>query len=139
MAAKEIGWHRVTRLDPASPPKWLDRLPKQADLLIWHHEAFTLPQGAVPLYASVHCAVQMFAIGNAVATVSHPEVTAPMLERWLEVYGYDIEPVSASVQSADQIRQHLPLRCAQMHGTFSDLLYEAWIDRVRQRQASAVS
>jgi GMP synthase-like glutamine amidotransferase len=137
MAAKEIGWHRVTRLDAGNAPKWLDRLPGQADVLIWHHEAFTLPQGAVPLYSSAHCPVQVFAIGNTVATVSHAEVTAPMLEQWLHIYGYDIEPVSPSVQPADRIREQLAQRCAQMHGAFTDLLYEAWIDRLHERAASA--
>jgi GMP synthase-like glutamine amidotransferase len=137
MAAKEIGWHRVTRLDPGDAPNWLDRLPGQADVLIWHHEAFTLPQGAVPLYSSEHCPVQVFAIGNTVATVSHPEVTAPMLERWLEVYGYDIEPVSESVQPADRIREQMTQRCTRMHATFTDLLYEAWIGQVCDRQGIA--
>jgi hypothetical protein len=46
--------------------------------------------------------------------------------------------VSVSVQPADRIRERLWQRCAQMHGTFTDLLYEAWIGRVRQRHASAL-
>jgi GMP synthase-like glutamine amidotransferase len=131
MAAKEIGWHRVRRLDNPVARDWLEAVPDSVELLIWHHEAFTLPPGAAPLLSGEHCAEQAFAIGNTVATVAHPEVTERMVQDWLRIYGYDIEPLSASVQGIGRIRERLAERCAAMHRTFTDRLYDSWIARVQ--------
>ena len=70
-------------------------------------------------------------LGNTVATVAHPEVTTEMLEEWLTIYGYDIEPPSPSVQPIERIRERLAERCATMHRLFTDRLYDAWFARVR--------
>ncbi len=131
MAAKEIGWHPVRRLDNPVAREWLGAVPESFELLIWHHDAFTLPPGAVPLYSSEHCPEQAYAIGNTVATVAHPEVTSEMLQEWLRIYGFDIEANGASVQSIEQIQERLPERCAAMHRAFTDRLYDVWIARVR--------
>ena len=130
MAAKEIGWHLVERIENPVARDWLGSVPASFELLVWHHEAFSLPPGASPLYSSSHCAEQAYAIGNAVATVAHPEVTGPMLEEWLRIYGYDIDQPSPSVQRPEQIRERLAERCAAMHRVFTDRLYDAWLARV---------
>jgi GMP synthase-like glutamine amidotransferase len=131
MSAKEIGWHPVHRADNPVARDWLEAVPESVELLIWHHEAFTLPPGASPLLSGEHCAEQAYAIGNTVATVAHPEVTGRMLEDWLRIYGHDIEPLSPSVQGIGRIRERLGERCAAMHRTFTDRLYDSWIARVQ--------
>jgi GMP synthase-like glutamine amidotransferase len=131
MPQKEIGWHEVRKLDNPVARDWLGAVPDRLDIFIWHHDAFTLPPGAAPLYSSQHCPAQAFALDNAVATVAHPEVTTAMLEQWLSIYGYDIEPVSPSVQPIERIRERLAARCAMMHRLFTDRLYDAWLARVR--------
>ena len=131
MPDKEIGWHEVRKLDNPIAQEWLRAMPDRVEIFIWHHEAFSLPPGAAPLYSSTHCPVQAFAFGNTIATVAHPEVTTAMAEEWLSIYGYDIEPVSARVQPIDQIRERLAERCATMHCLFTDRLYDAWLARVR--------
>jgi GMP synthase-like glutamine amidotransferase len=138
MPSKEIGWHAVHKLDNPGAREWLGAVPERFELLIWHHDAFTLPPGAYPLLSSRYVAQQAYAIGNTVATVAHPEVTAPMLEEWLRIYGYDIEPNGGSTQTVAQIRERLPERCATMHREFTDRLYDVWLARVLARnQASA--
>jgi GMP synthase-like glutamine amidotransferase len=131
MPAKEIGWHEVRKLDNPIAREWLCATPDRFEIFIWHHDAFSLPPGAAPLYSSAHCPTQAFALGNTVATVAHPEVTTAMLEEWLSIYGYDVEPVSESVQPIEQIRERLAERCATMHQLFTDRLYDAWLTRVR--------
>jgi GMP synthase-like glutamine amidotransferase len=131
MAAKEIGWYEVSKLDNPIAREWLRAMPDRFEIFIWHHDAFTVPPGAAPLYSSAYCPMQAFALGNTVATVAHPEVTTAMLEEWLRIYGYDIEPVSASVQPIERIRERLAERCATMHRLFTDRLYDAWLARVR--------
>jgi GMP synthase-like glutamine amidotransferase len=130
MPDKEIGWHDVRRHDNPSAREWLRQVPDRFEIFIWHHEAFSLPPGAAPLYSSEHCVEQAYAIGNTVATVAHPEVTTEMLEQWLRIYGHDISPVSARVQPIELIRERLAERCSSMHRIFTDRLYDAWLARV---------
>ena len=131
MPNKEIGWHEVGKLDNPVAREWLRAMPDRFEIFIWHHDAFSLPPGAAPLYASAHCPMQAFALGNTVATVAHPEITTEMMEEWLSIFGYDIEPVSPSVQPVERIRERLAERCATMHRLFTDRLYDAWLARVR--------
>jgi GMP synthase-like glutamine amidotransferase len=130
MPAKEIGWYKVTRNESAESGAWLKKVPLEFEILIWHHDAFTLPPGAMPLYSSTYCPDQAFVLGNTLATVAHIEVTAPLLQKWLDIYGYDIEPISASVQPIEDIRQSLGARVQHMHATLTDHLYEHWLARV---------
>lgn len=130
MPAKEIGWYKVTRSEGAESDGWLAGVPSEVEILIWHHDAFTLPPGAAPLYSSAYCPDQAFVIGNTLATVAHIEVTVPLLQDWLHIYGYDIEPISDSVQSIEDIRQSLEARVKRMHATLTDRLYEQWLSRV---------
>lgn len=130
MPNKEIGWMEVVQCDNEAARSWLGDAPDTVEIFIWHHEAFTLPQGAMPLYSSAYCKEQAYALGNSVATVAHPEVTAELLEDWLRIYGYDIEPIVPSVQPIEAIRDGLAERCAAMHRRFTDRLYDSWMARV---------
>jgi GMP synthase-like glutamine amidotransferase len=134
MPAKEIGWHKVARARSQVADTWLEGVPDEFEILIWHHDAFTLPQGAAPLYSSSFCADQAFVIGNTLATVAHIEVNAPTLREWLDVYGDDVQPVSASVQRVDQILHRLEDRVQHMHAIVTDRLYARWLERVRETE-----
>jgi len=130
MPAKEIGWYQVTRSKRAEAEAWLSEVPDQFEILIWHHDAFTLPPGAVPLYSSQFCPDQAFVLGNTLATVAHIEVTTPLLREWIDIYGSDIAPVSESVQPVEQVLDRIEGRVARMHATVTDRLYERWLSRV---------
>lgn len=134
MPAKEIGWHRVVRNGNPVADAWLAGLPDAFEILIWHHDAFTLPHGAVSLYSSRYCPDQAFVLGNTLATIAHIEATAPLLRDWLHIYGDDIHPVSASVQSIEQLRHRLDERVQHMHATVTDRLYACWLSRVREAE-----
>lgn len=129
MASKEIGWHTVTLLDNAARHDWLAGVPGSLDILMWHHDAFTLPAGATPLYRSRFCPNQAFVIDNMIATVAHIELTSDMLRKWLDIYGYDLEPVSDSVQSVEEVGRDLNARVAAMH-SLTDAVYDEWLSRV---------
>ena len=131
MPAKEIGWYEVLKCDNPIAQDWLGAVPERFEILIWHHDAFSLPPGAAPLYSSEHCPEQAYALGNTVATVAHAEVTAHMLEEWLRIYGYDLDGSAPSVQPIEQFRERLVERCYAMHSIFTDRLYDAWLARVR--------
>ncbi|ODA66709.1 glutamine amidotransferase [Methyloligella halotolerans] len=126
MSQKEIGWHRVKIADSEAARSWCGDT-EDPEILIWHHDAFTLPEGADPLYSTDFCPDQAFAIGDRiVGTVAHVEATPQLLKTWLQVYGDDIDQISETVQSADDIRADLEGRCARMH-VLTDRLYDKWI------------
>jgi len=129
MPSKEIGWLDVQKCENPTAQDWLRDVPDPVEIFVWHHEAFTLPPGASPLYSSEYCPEQAYARGKTLATVGHPEVTVEMMEVWLRVYGDDIAPVGPSIQSIEHVRGRLPERCAAMHRLFTDRLYDAWLAR----------
>jgi len=130
MTAKEIGWHKVTLLDNPATKEWLEGVPRSLDILIWHHDAFTLPAGATPLYSSRFCPDQAFVIDNMVATVAHVEVTSDLLREWLDIYGYDLDPVSDSVQTIEEVGRDLEERVPAMQ-RLTKAIYVAWLARVK--------
>jgi GMP synthase-like glutamine amidotransferase len=134
MPAKEIGWHTVVRATNQVADTWLGGVPDEFEILIWHHDAFTLPKGAAPLFSSSFCPDQAFVLGNTLATVAHIEVTAPTLREWLDVYGDDVQPASASVQRVDQILHRLEERVQHMHAIVTDRLYARWLERVSETE-----
>lgn len=129
MPAKEIGWHGVTLLDNPATREWLSDVPRTLDILVWHHDAFTLPEGATPLYSSRFCPDQAFVIDNMVATVAHVEVTSSLLEEWLDIYGYDLDPVSDSVQSVEEVGRNLEERIPAMQ-QLTNAIYDWWLGRI---------
>lgn len=133
MSAKEIGWHTVSRIHSPEADKWLDEAPEEFEVLIWHHDAFTIPAGATPLYESAFCPDQAFVYGDNIATVAHLEVTVKLLEDWLDIYGYDLDPISETVQSPDEVRRNIETRVREMH-KITDRLYDHWLAGVLKRQ-----
>jgi GMP synthase-like glutamine amidotransferase len=129
MPAKEIGWHKVTLLDNAATRDWLKEVPRTLDILIWHHDSFTLPEGATPLYESRFCPNQAFVIDNMVATVAHVEVTTELLREWLDIYGYDLDPISDSVQTIEEVGRDLDERVPAMQ-QLTNALYDGWLARI---------
>ncbi len=132
MSAKEIGWHKVQRIHSPEADNWLDGADDEFEILIWHHDAFTIPPGAAPLYQTDFCPDQAFVYGDNVATVAHLEVTVKLLEDWLDIYGYDLDPISETVQSPEEVRRNIHDRIKNMHKV-TNLLYDHWLEGVQKR------
>ncbi len=85
----------------------------------WHHEGFTLPAGAELLATGPVFPNQAFRYGgNAYGLQFHPEVTVPVMTRWMEEAGHMLEYPNAhprARQLADAERFDGPL--------------EAWLER----------
>ena len=120
----------MTLQDNPATKGWLEGVPRSLDILVWHHDAFTLPAGATPLYSSRFCPDQAFVIDNIVATVAHVEVTSDLLREWLDIYGYDLSPVSDSVQTIEEVGRDLDKRVPAMH-QLTNAIYVAWLARVK--------
>jgi len=129
MSSKEIGWHAVKFFDNDTCRQWFHHLPETIDVMFWHEDAMTIPSGGIPLYSSTHYPDQAFTIDNMIATIPHVEVTAVMLRKWLEIYSDDLAPLSASVQSAEEISRDHEQRISIMQ-QLTEILYNRWIDMV---------
>lgn len=133
MSQKEIGWHRVRRSNTPAAAEWLGDGPDECEILIWHHDGFELPRGADSLLSSDFCPDQAYAHGNLVATVAHVEVTPELLRHWIDQYGYDLDPVSDTVQTSAEILSNVEQRVATMQRQITNPLYERWLQPVRER------
>ena len=77
----EIGFGPIRRVDKHEYfPMW----DKQMDVLHWHSDAVGLPEGAQLLARSERTKVQAFRVGSALGLQFHLEVTASLLEEWLD-------------------------------------------------------
>jgi GMP synthase (glutamine-hydrolysing) len=73
----EVAWKKMSRAEEGD---WLPAGP----WLTWHADTFDWPPGATPL-AWTDAAPQAFAHGDHLGLQFHPEVTAELIEQWLEV------------------------------------------------------
>jgi GMP synthase (glutamine-hydrolysing) len=79
----EIGWHEVEVSPEAKADPIFGELPDRFQALQWHSYAFELPPRAAALATSPVC-LQAYRLGERAWGVQfHPEVDAPILERWL--------------------------------------------------------
>lgn len=72
---REIGWYPIEADDPRTIPS--------GPWLVWHEDAFTAPPGAGAL-ARTEVSLHAFVLGIHTALQFHPEVTAPIVEAWVD-------------------------------------------------------
>jgi len=123
---KEIGWHPVHSTGTAAADDWLRDIPAEPTLFHWHGEVFSIPEGAELLLENANCAHQAFAIGNTLALQCHVEMTAPMVSEWAALYKDELQEVTATVQSAEQMTARLADRISAAQQV-ADRLYQRWL------------
>ena len=70
----EIGWMKIRTHDRS--------LVGDGPWLLWHHDTFTVPDGAA-LLADSPAGPQAFMVGRSLGIQFHPEVTAELVGRWV--------------------------------------------------------
>jgi len=121
----EIGWHTTQRIDNAESRDWLAAVPDQAELFHWHGETFDIPPGAMPLLQSRFCQNQAFVYGNSLAFQCHIEMTAALVQKWVDESRGELQ-VSQSVQSGAEMLRDLPGRIARLN-RIADSIYSRWL------------
>jgi GMP synthase-like glutamine amidotransferase len=124
---KEIGWGPVEVLETPASALWG---PEGSFLSYhWHGETFSIPDGALRIWSSVHCANQAFVLGPHIGMQCHIEMTEPLIESWCESGAAEIEealPRSAAVQTPSAMREDLDRRLEALHRV-ADRVYDRWI------------
>ncbi|MFA6120085.1 MAG: type 1 glutamine amidotransferase [Sideroxydans sp.] len=124
---KEIGWGKVEVADNDIARQWFGDI-KSFESFHWHGETFSLPQGAVHLLSSAHCANQACAIGKHLALQCHVEMMEPMIRDWCEVGADEVAAASGSpaVQSAELMQQQMHDKLPPLHHV-AEHLYRHWL------------
>ncbi len=92
--AKEVGFHPLTDIDPASPLAHL----ADVDVLHWHGDTFDLPEGVALLASTPAFPHQAFSRGpNILALQFHAEMGLdPRFEAWIEQWPDALEEVGSN-------------------------------------------
>lgn len=122
---REYGWHKVELCRNRETAGWLGNVASPVDAFHWHGETFSLPDTAHRLLTNRHCINQGFVAGNMLALQCHIEMTEALIDAWISSTT-DLPPASASVQTPEQMREHLHQRLANMR-TLADRLYGYWV------------
>ena len=137
MKQKEIGWHSIQFCNNKQAKDWQGKIPNHTKIMLWHHDEFTIPEGACSLYTTSNCQNQAFIKDNILATVAHIEVSTAMLGDWLDVYGYDIQPNGGSMQTIEQIKNNIPKQMRKMH-FLADTFYLKWLSLVYRPHTQSI-
>lgn len=124
---REIGWGKVAVSDNVAARAWLGDI-RQFDAFHWHGETFSLPQGAVHLLASAHCANQAYAIGKHLALQCHVEMTGSMISDWCGIGAEELAANASSpaVQSAQVMQAQMHDKLPELHRVAAQL-YQHWL------------
>jgi GMP synthase-like glutamine amidotransferase len=131
---KEIGWGAVRGENHAVARHWLGEHAGQSTVVFhWHGETFALPSGASRLFASRHCANQMFALGPHLAMQCHVEMTPEMIANWCGEWGDEVAAIAdrPAMQAPDamlgETAGHLPAM-----RRLADQIYSVWSTGLRR-------
>ena len=128
---KEIGWGKVDIHEGALAARWGPSAPFLS--YHWHGETFSLPEGAVRIWSSAHCANQAFVLGPHFGMQCHIEMTAELIETWCETGVDEIERSvkrSPTVQRPEEMRENVEERLEALHAV-ADCVYARWVEGLR--------
>ena len=131
---KEIGWGEAHGEDNIIARHWLGEYAgKNGTVFHWHGETFSIPPGATRLFANMHCANQMFALGPHLGMQCLVEMTPEMISTWCEQWAD--EAITAadqpSAQTPEAMLREINARLPVMR-QLSEQLYSVWIQGLKQ-------
>lgn len=87
----ELGWYTVSRSFNPSDIKYMELFPDSMTVFQWHQDTFSLPPGAIHLYASEFCSNQGFFLSDSIIGLQfHPEMEDKSILNFLDQVERDI-------------------------------------------------
>ncbi len=125
---REIGWGPVAVADNGVAREWLGEL-QSFETFQWHGDTFSIPPGATRVLGNPHCANQGFALGKHFGMQCHVEMTAELVQTWLDSGAEEMAEHRASpaVQPREEIEKDLGPRLERLHQV-ADRIYDRWIE-----------
>tara|TARA_B100001094_G_scaffold321508_1_gene369348 strand:+ start:890 stop:1645 length:756 start_codon:yes stop_codon:yes gene_type:complete len=115
---KEVGFGAIHWRVSSTEEALVQGQPDSTMALHWHGDRIRLPQHATLLASSLHCAEQVFRIGqHGIGLQCHLEITGSSLERWITAdHAYVVGALG--YEGADQLRNDWTVlgRSLQRHG-----------------------
>jgi GMP synthase (glutamine-hydrolysing) len=112
---KEIGWYEIELVGEGFGDPLLAGSRPRETVFHWHGDTFDLPAGAALLARGETCRQQAFRYGNrAYGLQFHPEMTAAMVDLWLEAPGMCGEVASLDYIDPQAIRRRTSAALAEM-------------------------
>ncbi len=104
--SKEIGWSSVSLTEDGRADPLFRELPPEITVFQWHGDTFEIPEGGKRLAASGVCPNQAFRVGSrAYGLQFHLEVTAPMVNQWIDSYKEELDSLKGIVDPREIARQ----------------------------------
>ena len=122
--APEIGFAPIKRVDKHD---FFSMWNKTVDVLHWHNDVVTLPEGAQPLARSEKTKNQAFRFGSALGLQFHLEVTPTLLEEWLDEPGM-VKDLKAAGGSKSKLREAY-VECNQQLQPLADQVFSGFAAR----------
>ncbi|MDX2417116.1 MAG: type 1 glutamine amidotransferase [Xanthomonadales bacterium] len=125
----QIGWHHTTL------SAYAKELFKNRDGLDdfyafeWHGDAFSLPDGALPLFNGDCIKNQGFLCKNSLALQFHPEITKSMVHKWLEQYEHCLKKPSECIQAQEQVLGNID-ECLAQQRIVANIIFNWWLEQV---------
>jgi GMP synthase-like glutamine amidotransferase len=146
---KQIGWFTVKTIHSEESKAWLEDVPDSFELFKWHTQAFEIPMDAIRLFHSDWTPTEAFAAGNVLVFLGHLELTAQMINEWLDKYDDEVahpkeDPRThgklilnwdAIIEGPEMICSNLDERLTTLHRV-ADKLYGRWAERILTGRAA---
>jgi GMP synthase (glutamine-hydrolysing) len=129
---KEIGWYEIEVLPAAAEDRLFAGRGPIETVFQWHGDTFDLPDGTVHLARGASCSSQAFRVGRSAYGVQfHVEMTAALIDEWLEEPHFSAEVAALDYIDPAAIRAQVPRRIAAMDSLSQCLLgrFAAWCRR----------
>lgn len=124
----EIGWQPIQYVNSDLSYEWFGQNPTQ-NVIHWHYESFSIPEGATLLASSQACTNQAFSIGKHLAMQFHIEIDRDKVFAWandVDPYYESIIGSYDSVQDKNQIINGIDINIDN-HQKTADNIYTNWL------------
>ena len=124
---KEIGWGKARTTPAPEAAGWFGAT-TEFPAFHWHGETFSIPDGAVRILETAHCANQAFTLdGRHLALQCHVEMTEAMIAEWCAAGAAEIAASdSPAVQTAEEMLRRTPDNLPAMSAV-AEKLYSRWV------------
>lgn len=122
----EVGWGGLTLTNAAKTTPLRHFAAEHTNMMHWHEDVFTLPEGATLLAYSDHYPQQIFSYGpHVIGFQCHPDISADKVKRWTDEAGFmAIDAGTTPEKIVADTKTYMPTLHKQAAAFFNEWLEE---------------